>query len=136
MSQENVEIVRGIYEAFARRDNATPFEMYAEDIVWDYSNARRSRLGPKPVYHGHEGVREAWRDGLSAFNEFHFELEELTDAGDHVLATVRERNIGRASGAAVEATHFAVWTLAAGKVTRLQVFDERQPALEAAELAE
>jgi ketosteroid isomerase-like protein len=136
MSQENVEIVRGIYDAFARRDNVTPFEVYAEDIVWDYSNAQRSRLGPKPVYHGHEGVREAWRDGLSAFSEFNFEVEELTDAGDQVLAVIRERDVGRASGAPVEASHSAVWTLADSKITRLQVFDDRQPALEAAGLSE
>ena len=42
MSQENVEIVRGIYDAVARRDGVTPFEAYAEDIVWDLSNSRRS----------------------------------------------------------------------------------------------
>jgi hypothetical protein len=63
----NVEIVRGIYDAVARRDNVTPFEVYAEDIVWDVSNASRGGLGPKLVYHGHEGVRQFWRDGVAAF---------------------------------------------------------------------
>jgi hypothetical protein len=29
MSQENVEIVRGIYDAVARRDGVTPFKAYA-----------------------------------------------------------------------------------------------------------
>ena len=38
MSEENVEIVRGIYDAVARRDGVTPYEVYAEDIVWDFSN--------------------------------------------------------------------------------------------------
>ena len=32
MSQENVEVVRGAYDAFARRDNAAPFAAYALDI--------------------------------------------------------------------------------------------------------
>jgi hypothetical protein len=36
----------------------------------------------------------------------------------------------------VERTHLAVWTLADGKVIKLQVFDERQQALEAVGLRE
>ncbi len=61
MSRENVEIVRGIYDAVARRDGVTPFEVYAEDIVWDMSNSRRTLIGIEPVYHGHEGARQFWR---------------------------------------------------------------------------
>ena len=53
-----------------------------------------------------------------------------------VLAVIREREVGRASGAAVEATHLALYTLSGGKVVRLQVFDDRQQALEAAGLVE
>jgi hypothetical protein len=32
MSEENVEVVRGIYEAAARRNDVTPFEVDSEDI--------------------------------------------------------------------------------------------------------
>jgi hypothetical protein len=32
MSEENVEVVRGIYEAAAGRNDLTPFEVDAEDI--------------------------------------------------------------------------------------------------------
>ena len=136
MSQENVEIVRRVYDAAARRDDIAPFEVYAEDIVWDLSHTRRAALNPKTVYHGHEGVRENWRDALSVFGAVDFDVEELIDAGDRVLAVIREREVGRASGAPVETTHLAVWTLAEGKVTKLQVFDDRHQALEAAGLSE
>ena len=83
MSQQNVEIVRGIYDAVARRDDTAPFEAYADDIVWDLSNWRPAELDPMPVYTGHEGVREAWRDRLSAWGEVDYEVEELMDVGDH-----------------------------------------------------
>jgi ketosteroid isomerase-like protein len=136
MSRENVDVVRGIYDAVARRDAIAPFEVYAEDIVWDLSKARRAALNPKPVYHGHEGVRQAWRDALSAFGEVDFEVEELIDAGDQVLAVIHEREVGRASGVPVETSHLAVWTLADAKVIRMQVFDDRQQALEAVGLRE
>src|SRR5436190_9454436 len=83
-----------------------------------------------------KGVREAWREGLLAFGEIDFEVDGVIDAGDQVLAVIRERQVGRASGAPVEATHLAVWTFADGKVVRLQVFDDRQQALEAVGLSE
>ena len=130
MAQENVEVVRRIYDAVTRRDIAMPFELYAEDIIWDLSSWRPAELDPKRVYTGHEGVREAWRDRLSAWSEVDYEIEELTEVGDRVLAVIRERDIGRSSGVPIEATHAAIWTLADGKVTRLQVFDDRQRALE------
>ena len=135
MSRENVELVRRIYDAVAARDTVTPFELYAEDIVWDLSNRRAAALYPEPIYHGHEGVRQNWRDILSVFGDIDFEVEELTDSGDKVLAVIRESETGRASGAPVEARHYAVWTLAARKVVRMQVYDDAEPASEAAGLS-
>ena len=137
MSRENVELVRGIYDAVARRDVLSPFEVYAEDIVWDLSNAPgRGALGMRLVYHGHEGVRDFWRESLSVFGEVDLDVEELIDVGDQVVAAIRERDVGRASGVPVEATHLAVWTLADGKVIQLQVFEDRQQGLESVGLGE
>src|SRR5215207_8464194 len=113
MSQENVEVVRGIYDALARGD-----------------------LYSTPVYQEHEGAPQVWHETLSLFGEVDVEVEQLIDAADHVLAVIREREVGRTSGAPVEATHLAVWTLADGKVIKSQVFDDRQQALEAAGLRE
>jgi ketosteroid isomerase-like protein len=128
---ENLDLVRSIYEAVTRRDAATPFEIYAEHIVWDVSNSSRAALAMKPVYQGHEGVRQYWRENLSAFGEIDFDVEELIDAGDQIVALIREREIGRTSGASVESSHVAVWTLADGKVVRMQIFDNREQALKA-----
>ena len=124
-----MDIVRGIYDAVARRDVATPFEVYAEDIVWDLSNSTSRATIMGSVYHGHEGVRQFWREGLSVFREVDLDVEELIDADDQVVALIRERDIGRTSGAPVEGSHVAVWTLANGKVTRMQIFDDREQAL-------
>jgi len=136
MSRENVDVVRGIYDAAARRDDISAFEAYDEDIHFDVSNGRRALLLTKPVYRGHEGVRQFWREALSVFGSINFEVEELIDAGDQVLAVIREREVGRASGAPVETTHVAVYTLADGKVIQMQLFDDRLKALEAAGISE
>ena len=95
-----------------------------------------AQVGLDPVYRGHEGVRRYWRDYLSAFERLDFELEELVDASGRILAVVRERAVGRASGIAFEARIFAVWTLRDGKITRMQGFRDREEALEAAGLSE
>jgi ketosteroid isomerase-like protein len=136
MSRENVEVGRGIYDAVARRDGVTPFEAYSAEIVWDLSNSRRTALGVEPIYRGHEGVREFWRDALSVFAEVDLEVEELIDAGDRVVAVTRERGVGRGSGVLVRSVAVSVWTLKDRKVVQVQVFDERQQALEAAGLRE
>ena len=136
MSEENVELVRGIYDAAALHDDVTPFEVYAADIVFDLSNSRRALFLTKPVYQGHEGVRQFWREALSVFGVIKFEVEELIDAGDQILAVLRESEVGRASGVPVKTTHLAVYTFADGKVIQMQLFDDRQQALEAAGLSE
>jgi ketosteroid isomerase-like protein len=136
MSQENVEIVRRIYEAVARRDAAAPFAVYAEDIVWDVSNSRRATIMDSVAYHGHEGVRKFWEEAVSAFGTVDLDVDEVIDAGDRVVALIREHEIGRTSGVPVDTRHVAVWTLADGKVVRMQIFDDREQALKAVGLAE
>jgi hypothetical protein len=81
VSQENAEIVRSIYEAFAQRDGVTPFKYHAPDIEWDNSEIMEL-VGGSRVYHGHDGVHAFFHDPLQAFSEFEFRLLELTPIGD------------------------------------------------------
>jgi ketosteroid isomerase-like protein len=136
MSQENIDVVRRVYAAAVRGDNEAAFELYAPDIEWDVTPSPAAQLGLEPVYHGHEGVRRFWRDYLSAFERLDFELEELIDAGDRVLAVVHERALGRHSGIAFDNPVFAVWTLRDGEIARMRVYLDRDEALEAAGLRE
>ena len=109
-----------MYECFRRRDNETPFEVYADDVVWDPREAHV--LGLDQVYRGHEGVREFWRQWLEAWEEIEFEFGEpevLEDGRVRVL--VRQRNRGHGSGIWLEQRpyhHF--WSLAGGKVTKVE----------------
>ena len=117
MSQENVEIVRGIYEAVARRDAAAPFAVYAEDIVWDVSNSRRATIMDSVAYHGHEGVRKFWEEAVSAFGTVDLVVDEVIDAGDRVVALIREHEIGRTSGVPVDTA-----TLRSGRSPTARLF--------------
>jgi ketosteroid isomerase-like protein len=133
MSQENVEIVRGVYDAFARGDNAAPFAAYALDIELDF---RAGGIDTPGLYHGHDGVRTAFRNWLAPFRDFEFQPEETKDYGDQILVTVYEHGIGRASGVTVDRHHYALWTLRGGKIVSLCVYLDQVEALKAVGLEE
>ncbi|MBA2764904.1 MAG: nuclear transport factor 2 family protein, partial [Thermoleophilaceae bacterium] len=101
MSQENVEIMRRLYEAIERRDSEAVFALYDPDVEWDMSGypygemlAARSR--------GHAALQAFWRELYEAWGSYEHEVHELIDAGDHVVSIVTDRAQGRASGAEVE----------------------------------
>jgi ketosteroid isomerase-like protein len=136
MSQENVEVVRGITEAFRRRQHERAFDFYDSDIEWDAS--RTPTEAAKGVYHGHDGVRAYWRDWLSAWSDIHFEVEDVRDAGDDVVLLIHnQRQWGRHSGIETQVPPYGmVFTFRSGKVIRFCAYPDQNAALEAAGLSE
>jgi ketosteroid isomerase-like protein len=61
MSQENVEIVRRVAEAFNRSDVAAMVEEHDPDVEW-HPAMQTSLGGEATVYRGHEGLRAMMRD--------------------------------------------------------------------------
>ena len=136
MSEENVEVVRQVYEAAARRDPAAVLACYDPALEWDVSRSQMARLVGEDFYRGHDGLRRFFRRYHDAWDEVEYGYEQLIDAGDQVLSIDIERARGRNSGADVVLTQYAVWTIRAGKVIRAAWFSDRAEALEAAGLAE
>jgi uncharacterized protein len=131
MSQENVEIVRRHLEAYLSGDNETTLSYYDPEVEFD----ARARPGGQ-VYRGHEGVAEAMRVWVGAWEDWKFEVEEIIDAGDRVLVIGRESGRGRGSGVEIDQPNFIVFTLRDGRIVRWQGFVHRGPALEAAGFSE
>ena len=93
--------------------------------------------GEAAVYHGHDGVREYFRDMDEAFAEVELDYTEIRDLGDRVLATGSFRTRGRQSGALTESPVAALVDLdAASKGTRVLTYLDPREALEAAGLSE
>ena len=139
MSQENVEIVRRVYDAAARRDAATVLALYDPDIELDACQLGVAGIagGNEAVYRGHDGLRRFFRGWHEAWTNVAYDFEELIDAGDeHVIAVVTRHARGRASGVEVERPFALVWTLRGGKVARVVWFLSRGEALEAVGLPE
>jgi ketosteroid isomerase-like protein len=132
MSEENVEIVRSIYRAWARGDFPGPVELMDPEI--EYVNPIRA-------------VEPGTRRGLTAFSRavdrvfdgwetWQIEPEQLMPIGDQVAVVIRYRMRVRGSSADVEARESALWTLRDGKVVRYAWFHGPGDALEAAGLRE
>jgi ketosteroid isomerase-like protein len=135
MSQENVEVIRRMYERWLRND-VSLFDAFAPEIEL-HPDPAADWVGVNSVYRGHEGMRQYMRAVYEAFADYRPEIEELLDVGDKVVTLAIERGRGRHSGADVEAHHTAhVWTMRGGKAVRVDLFLDREKALEAVGLRE
>jgi ketosteroid isomerase-like protein len=132
MSEENVELVRRVYGAVARRDTAGVLAMYDPEIEW---RPWRDLTG-RSVYHGLDDLRTFYREWYEAWENYEESYEELIDAGEHVVVVATGRGRGRASGVPVQWTQYGTWTIRAGKIVRVVWFPTREQALEAAGLSE
>jgi ketosteroid isomerase-like protein len=138
MSQENVEIVRGVYDAVARRDAANVLALYDADVEVDGSRLPESAMTGLPhLLRGHEGLRKITREWNEAWEYAEDHCEELIDAGgEHVISVVTRRGRGLASGVEVETRRGGVWTIRDGKVVRTVWFPSVEEALEAVGLSQ
>ncbi|HET9120579.1 MAG TPA: nuclear transport factor 2 family protein [Solirubrobacterales bacterium] len=131
MSEENVEIVRAMLDAFNRGDFDASLEFLAEDIEW-HDPADVPGAG---VHRGPDEVRRFFVAWLGAWETYTAEAEELIDAGDRVVVVHHEWGRGRESGIEVDNRSANLFELRDGKVVRRWPFPDRESALQAAGLA-
>ena len=133
MSQENVEIVRRMLEAYVSGDFETALAAYDPEVEFDVS------IRPEGgVYRGHDGVVEAVRSWTGTWDDYRVEVEEIIDAGgDRVLLVDRQTGRGKGSAAPLDQQTFWVYTIRAGKIIRVKWLPTREQAFrEAAGLSE
>jgi hypothetical protein len=99
MSAENVEVVRGGYQRF-RTTGQLDAEIATPDFVWDMSNFHG--WPEQQIYEGVEGAETFLRDWTSTWDDWELELEGLRDAGDKVLALLRQRGRSKGAGTPVD----------------------------------
>src|SRR5690349_17840874 len=73
MSQENVERLREAFDNFLAGKSEWGAELLDPNVEWDGTNALIFDIDR--VYHGQEGVRQYWREWLSAWETVQFEYE-------------------------------------------------------------
>ena len=133
MSQENVELVRRGYERFAATGQFVA-DIASPDFVWDMSNFHG--WPEQQTYEGAEGAQRFLDEWTSAWDDWELEVDAFHDAGDKVVVLVRQQGRSKAAGMPVEMSFAQVWTFRAGKQTRMEMYSDREEALEAAGLGE
>jgi len=128
MSEENVEIVRRMHEAYFRGDFENAMSAFAEDVVWQDQHG---------TYHGHEGVARSTARWSSAWEDLHQEVDDILDTdGDDVVLLLRQSGRGKGSGAPVESVFGWIYTITGGRISRVRLFPDANQALKAAGLSE
>jgi len=127
MSQENVELVRRVYDGWSRGDfsEADAFHEKIEFEMVDWPHPAKS--------HGVEAMWQTWSTSLRAWKHFRSVPTEYLDFGRNVLVLNRIEARGRESGAEVSADTASVFTLEAGKIVRLALFWDTESARREAE---
>src|SRR4029453_8624735 len=128
MSQENVELVRAGFAAFGQGDVSRMLDLMADDLV-------TYRADPDGAsYHGKEGFLAATADWTEGFSDWNVIPEEFIDAGDCVLARVRQIVRGVASGIPIEQDFWFVFEIREERLTKLSFYVREDEAREAAGL--
>ncbi len=133
MSQENVEILRRAYEAFATGGMEAALPFFTEDtIVYSIPD-----WPDDPEYHGHDGLRRLDRQWRDNFDDFGFDVRELRDAGDAVVCLNELTGRTKGSGIPMTMQIGAVFSeFEGGRVGSQRLFPSWESALEAAGLSE
>ena len=134
ISDENVEIVRGVVAAFELGDTDGVLRFCDEDI----RIIQAPELPGAPAeLRGHKGVLEAFSVWPEQWDEYRVETVRIAAApGDKVFMTQRTRGRGKQSGIEVEMDFSFVFTVHDGKISEWRLFVQEDEALEAAGLSE
>ena len=119
MSEQSVEFVRGVYDAFGRGDVPAVLGAFADDIEW--FEAEGMPYGG--VYRGGEAVAQNVFGPITEDVEgFAVTPEQLIGSGATVAAVVRYTGTGKATGKALDVPAVHVWDIRDGKVARFRQF--------------
>ncbi len=141
MSQENVEVIRSLYEIGAGDwFSVAPdqIDRAFRDYVDEQFEARLPSDYPEgePVFRGREGFDEMVAMLADTWGKWRLEPERFLDAGDRVVVFVRILAEGGASGVPIELETTHVWTIRGARATSMNAYRDRSQALEAAGLSE
>jgi uncharacterized protein len=127
MSEDNVEVVRAIYAAFARHDE-DELARHADPSMTVHDRPEHPEAS---VYEGQEGFVRFTRTDWAAFDEVHYEPRDFVVRGDYVIVPITQRGRGKGSAVGIEEDIVNVWRLRDGKCVELRVYSTMDEALSA-----
>ena len=132
MSQENVEIVRAVYEA-ANRGEFDTANSYMHPEIEFHTYAQSPQAG---VYRGKEAVLKYNVDLFEQFESIRFEVDELVDAGDRVIVVTTQHAVPKGGQQEMRVHVAEVWVVRDGLLAERRSYSTKPEALEAVGLSE
>jgi ketosteroid isomerase-like protein len=122
MTTANVQIVKGIYDAFTRGDMGALVAVLSPQVVWNVAEsypyaAESPYIGPDAVLRELAMLSRDW-------NGFAVRITEVLDAGDKVVAIGRYTGTCKKTGKSIDAQTIHVVTIAGGKITAFQQYTD------------
>jgi uncharacterized protein len=121
MSAENLAVVKGIYDAFAKGDVAGVLGRMSPDIVWmeaeNFPYADRN-----PYRSPGEVAAGVFARCVGEWNGFAVKMDDLIDGGDRIVALGRYTGQNKITGRRMNPQAVHVWTLKNGKVIAFQQY--------------
>ena len=136
MSQENVDLVLALHEAFNRGDLDGLVSKWSPEC--EYRAAITQVVeGEAGVFRGHDGLRRWWEELQDHYDELSSEVLEVRGHGDKVVVVFIIRGRGKGSGIILEGQELTqVVTVRQGKVIDVRDYFSREEALETVGIAE
>jgi ketosteroid isomerase-like protein len=131
MSEENVAIVRRMYEAFHAGDAEGALAYFDPEVMFDASVRIDAGVG-----HGREELSAMVTQWVGAFEQWDETIEEMRDLGSQVCVVTTQRGRGKGSGVEVEYRYGVVYELEGDKISSMTLYATPAEALEAAGLRE
>ena len=131
MSQENVELVRRIFEGWSRGDFSVGADLLAPEFEW-----QQHAEAVEPGVRRSDEVGNSLRNIFEIYENFRVEPDDFVDAGEKVVVTARVSGTERRTGLPVHGSWEFVWTVQGGRLVRNEVYANRADALEAAGLSQ
>jgi ketosteroid isomerase-like protein len=124
--QQNLEAVRSVYDAYAKKDPEAILAPLDDEFEF-----RQSELVPwGGSYRGRAGMMEFLGE-ITAHVDSVVDVEEVVEAGDHVVVLGRSRGTVKASGRPFDVRAVHVWKLRDGKPLSLDVYLDTPAMVEA-----
>jgi ketosteroid isomerase-like protein len=119
MSEQSVEVIKDIYDAFAKGDVPAVLGAFAPDIEWYEAEGM-------PYGGLHRGADAVAQNVFGPIAEdvdgFAVTPEELIGSDGTVAAVVRYTGTGKTTGKALDVPVVHVWDVRDGKITRFRQF--------------
>lgn len=129
MSQEKVDLIRRLLEAWAAGDMVTVETLSLEHLSPEFE---WRPLYLDRVYKGVAGMRQVRAEVTEMWEEYHSEIEEIVDLGEHVLVLARITGRGAGSGVPVEQAIAVLCAFQGEQAIWAESFGSREQALEVA----